>query len=134
MFSPHGSPIKDCFSGAPLPRSHRRCLHFTCQSHIIAHTMRSISRCWFTVWLFFWAGLGSTMAAPKPHTVVLGQWQSETIVAESGPEQRSKNRDLLIYVQFNDILNHLPQRSVLTNIHRHPTPALQPLELSAASP
>src|SRR5258708_33560187 len=75
---------------------------FALQSHIIAHTMRSISRRWFTVWLFLWAGLGMSTAAPKPHTVVLGQWQSVSIVPESGPAQRAKIRRFVGVDRFKE--------------------------------
>ena len=63
--------------------------------------MRPISRHWFTVLLFICA-VGSATAAPKPHAVVLGLWQSVSIVPESGTAQRAKIRRLLVDDRFKE--------------------------------
>jgi len=58
--------------------------------------MRSYLWRWFTVVLFLCSGLGNGLAAPKSHTIVLGKWQSVSMVPESGAAQPVKIRRLVV--------------------------------------
>ena len=58
--------------------------------------MRSTLWHWFTVLLLICCRLGNGLAAPKPHTIVLGKWQPVSMVPESGAAQPVKIRRLLV--------------------------------------
>lgn len=61
------------------------------QGHIIGHTVR-------LRWIFISSLLltGSSLAAPKAHIVVLGQWRSVEARTEAGEKQPLKVRELMI--------------------------------------
>ena len=61
------------------------------QGHIIAHTVRLL--CIFISPLLL---SGSSFAAPKAHSVALGQWRSVEVRTEAGEKQPLKVRDLII--------------------------------------
>jgi hypothetical protein len=61
------------------------------QGHIIGHTVRL--RCIFIGFLLL---MGSSFAAPKAHTVFLGQWRSVEVRTEAGEKQPLRVRELVI--------------------------------------
>lgn len=61
------------------------------RSHIIGHTVRPL--CIFISFLLL---SGSSLAAPKAHTVVLGQWRSVEVRTEAGEKQLLRVRELVI--------------------------------------
>jgi hypothetical protein len=61
------------------------------QGHIIGHTVHP--RCIFIGFLLL---MGSSFAAPKAHTVFLGQWRSVEVRTEAGEKQPLRVRELII--------------------------------------
>jgi hypothetical protein len=61
------------------------------QGHIIGHTVRPL--CIFSSLLLL---AGSSFAAPKAHTVALGQWRTVEVRPEAGEKQPLRVRELLI--------------------------------------
>ncbi|HSK45699.1 MAG TPA: hypothetical protein VLA83_17615, partial [Candidatus Binatia bacterium] len=59
--------------------------------HIIGHTVRQSG-----IFITFLLLLGSSFAAPKAHTIVLGQWRSVEVRTEAGEKQPLRVRELLI--------------------------------------
>ncbi len=61
------------------------------QGHIIGHNRASAMHIHYCLLL-----AGSSFAAPKPHTIALGQWRSVEFRTEAGEKQPLKVRELII--------------------------------------